>query len=440
MLSTFDAPMIMAAQTGITREEWIHDLVTVFDMSIEDDSTMEYYYTDIDNSTYAYDINLAANYGVFDVESSTFDPDGYVTREFAAHTANFCMSYLDNGTTVTFKDSDDIYYEYDAVVAVQRGWFTLSSGKFHPNALMTEAESTAILNDARASVESIAIDENADSTVNYAKSVIQLDDSVNASYFNGNVTIKGTAPTLKAGNIFSVKIDGVNRLYKAISVTKDDNGNTVIAVTEAALKDAVSSIDIQGYGTVDYNNARFYGTSSTSGSTKLIQYKPGISGINGVQSQLVKAVNITGDTISINEDIDMGGTSIKLNGTIKNIKPEYKLDYDGVSVNSFYLNVDADADISCTLTGKLINETSSKEINLAKVPVYCGGPMSADIVISVSVSVTSEAFRFSTMRSLFFEPGIGTTFGYLCSIHASEICAGVAHFISANLFSISTIG
>ena len=30
------------------------------------------------------------------------------------------------------------------------------------------------------------------------------------------------------------------------------------------------------------------------------------------------------------------------------------------------------------------------------------------------------------MRSLFLEPGIGTTFGYLCSIHARLICAGVA--------------
>lgn len=74
----------------------------------------------------------------------------------------------------------------------------------------------------------------------------------------------------------------------------------------------------------------------------------------------------------------------------KNIKPEYKLDYDGVDVNSFYLNVDADADISCALTGKLINETSSKEVNIAKVPVALGGPMSANLVISVSVSVSGE--------------------------------------------------
>ncbi|MCM1062542.1 MAG: hypothetical protein NC452_20020, partial [Eubacterium sp.] len=375
------------AVESVTREEWIHELVTAFDMSIEDESTMESHFTDTADSPYAYDIDLAANYGVFDIESESFDPDDYVTREFAAHTANYCFGYLDDGTTITFADSDDIYYEYDAVVSVQKGWFTPSSGKFLPNAVLTEKEAENILNDAKASLESVVIDENAEHTINYTNSVIQLDDSVNASYFNGTVTIKGTSVSIKKGNIFCVNIDGMDKLYKANSITRDDEGNTIITVSDVALKDAVSAIDIQGYGDVDYSNAMFYGTSSSSDKVKLLQYKPNI---NGVQSQLVKAVNIKNDTISIDEEIDMGGASIKLNGTIKNIKPEYKLDYDGVNVNSFYLNVDADADISCTMTGNLIKDTSSKEVNLAKAPVNLGGPMSANIVISVSVSVSGE--------------------------------------------------
>lgn len=65
---------------------------------------------------------------------------------------------------------------------------------------------------------------------------------------------------------------------------------------------------------MDYSNAMFYGTSSSSNNVKMIQYKPNI---NGIQSQLVKAVNIKNGTISIDEEIDMGGASIKLNGTIK---------------------------------------------------------------------------------------------------------------------------
>ena len=34
-------------------------------------------------------------------------------------------------------------------------------------------------------------------------------------------------------------------------------------------------------------------------------------------------------------------------------------------------------------------------------------------------------------HTMFLETGMGTTFGYLCSIHAKEICAGVASFITA---------
>lgn len=59
---------------------------------------------------------------------------------------------------------------------------------------------------------------------------------------------------------------------------------------------------------------------------------------------------------------------------------------------------------------------------------------------SSSVSVTFHAPRFSRIRSFRLEPGIGTTFGYLCSIQASVICAGVACFSSANRFRISRIG
>ena len=47
---------------------------------------------------------------------------------------------------------------------------------------------------------------------------------------------------------------------------------------------------------------------------------------------------------------------------------------------------------------------------------------------SSSVSVTLHAPRFSMILSLFLEPGIGTTFGYLWSIYAREICAFVASF------------
>lgn len=55
-------------------------------------------------------------------------------------------------------------------------------------------------------------------------------------------------------------------------------------------------------------------------------------------------------------------------------------------------------------------------------------------------SVTFQAPRFSRILSWFLEPGIGTTLGYLWSIHASDIWALVAFFSTANRCSKSSIG
>ena len=383
-----------AAQTGITRAEWIHELVTVFDMSVPDETELETCCTDTGSSTYAHDIDLAAYYGVFDTEGDTFDPDGFVTREFAAHTANYCMGYLDNGTEVTFADSDAICYAYDAAVAVQHGWFTVSAGNFNPDALMTQAEETRILQEAQSLSGELAIDEEAEQTVQLKNSVIRLDDSVDAAYFAGYVVIYGTAPALKAGNLFTVSLGGADHLYKAKTVTKDKDGNMLVDVAEADLREAVTGLNIQGYGDVDYSQAMFYATDAAPGTGNLIKYKPGISAVNSVQSQVVQSIDVTTDehnlpAVTFSEEIDFGGASISVEGSIKNIKPEYKLDYDGTSVNSFYLNVDADAELSCTMSGKL-ESTGSREISLAKIPVWCGGPMSANVVVTLSVSVTGE--------------------------------------------------
>ncbi|HJA80813.1 MAG TPA: LysR family transcriptional regulator [Candidatus Mediterraneibacter intestinipullorum] len=50
---------------------------------------------------------------------------------------------------------------------------------------------------------------------------------------------------------------------------------------------------------------------------------------------------------------------------------------------------------------------------------------------SSSVSSTSAACAFSSRRLYFLVPGMGTIHGFFASIHAREICAGVAFFRSA---------
>lgn len=388
MFSSLDTPMIMAAQTGITKEEWIHDLVTVFDMSIEDDSTMEYYFTDIDSSTYAYDINLAANYGVFDIESDLFNPSDYVTREFAAHTANFCMGYLDNGTTVTFSDSDAIYYEYDAIVSVQRGWFSVQNGKFVPDGYMTDTECDKILDDARACLENTAINTNNENTVKYANSVVQFEETSNAAYFDGVVTIANTQTTLRKGDVFLVNIDGADCLYTANAVKNDADGNLLVDVETAKTNSAVEYIDIEGYGEVDYDNIIFYDTGSKTADVAKISSENGTFYFPKSTAILASASH---DSITLNKKLEDDGITISLSGAITNIQPEYKLKLNPLSggVESFYLNASADASITASMKGEFKN-TKSRDIKIASVPVICAGIFNVNMIVSVTVSVSGE--------------------------------------------------
>ncbi len=78
----------------VTRGEWIHALATGFNMSATEDSEITEYYTDLKDYQYGAEITLAANFGVFDVLGTEFHPDAYVTRDFAAHTMNFCLGYV----------------------------------------------------------------------------------------------------------------------------------------------------------------------------------------------------------------------------------------------------------------------------------------------------------------------------------------------------------
>ena len=59
---------------------------------------------------------------------------------------------------------------------------------------------------------------------------------------------------------------------------------------------------------------------------------------------------------------------------------------------------------------------------------------------SASDSSTFQEPRFSRILPWFLDPGIGTTFGYLCSIQLNEIWALVAAFFSAYSSSSASTG
>ena len=119
----------------ITRVEWLKELTTLFEMTVEDDNYPDNYFSDLDSSSdYYYDMLLAVEFGLVAVEvGNPIYPENEVTREFAAQTLNFCLGYqLDENTQYSFSDVDAVEYDDDAQVALNRGWFKLVSGKFEP--------------------------------------------------------------------------------------------------------------------------------------------------------------------------------------------------------------------------------------------------------------------------------------------------------------------
>ncbi len=138
-----DTGLIYGENGTITRAEWLHDLVVLFDMTVMEDGHPEDYYADlsIDHEYYT-DIMTAAEFGVVDVPAGKeVGPDEVLTRDFAAHTLNFCLGFqLEEDTKYTFSDTDIVECPDDAQVSVDHGWFSLVSGKFAPEKVVTTEE------------------------------------------------------------------------------------------------------------------------------------------------------------------------------------------------------------------------------------------------------------------------------------------------------------
>lgn len=79
--------IVLGGEDSITRAEWLHNLVTVFEMTVESGAEPDNYFSDLDeNHEYYSDIILALEFGVINVAAGeAMCPDEPVTRDFAAN-------------------------------------------------------------------------------------------------------------------------------------------------------------------------------------------------------------------------------------------------------------------------------------------------------------------------------------------------------------------
>ena len=355
-----------AAGESVTRGEWIHNLVSTFDMKMEEGLVPDTYYPDIVGTTYYSDIQTAIYFGVVDLEAGeSFEPDAAVDREFAAHTLSFCMGYDTSDVTYTMDDEADLTYPGDDQTAVDMGWLALQDGKFAPSQEITTTESQNMLQSAKKVLDVSGVDENHENVYKFADNVIELPESVTFDKGeDGQIIVHDTSVELKEGDVFAVYSDGIAYTYKALSITKE--GNDLIINTEKVMyDDAVESVDAEGV--IDADLADFI---PAEGVEAEVEYEDqttvkGMHKISGVKS--VKSINVS-------KSIGAGTVTC----SISDITVDYRIDKNG-----YRFAVYGKVDPSFTFSGK-----KDLVITLGTIPVAQVGKIEVKAVCSAKGSAT----------------------------------------------------
>lgn len=207
-----NSALYATASGEVSRIEWLEALVDIFEMTVTEDNYPDNYYSDVDSSSEHYHtIMLATEFGLVDVEAGdALCPNEPATREFAAHTLNFCLGFMPSEVgSYTFSESAEAAYPDDIQIAINRGWFKLSNGKFMPDAGITAIEKTTMLTDAHTVLAEQAMRPNHSNSYQFADDVIVLPEDTEAELTDDNeITIYNLSVPLKTGDKFALITDG----------------------------------------------------------------------------------------------------------------------------------------------------------------------------------------------------------------------------------------
>ena len=369
----------LAADETVTRIAWVQKLVKTFDMTVEADNYPDNYYSDIDSSaSYYKDLMIAVEFGVIDLEAgSAFEPDKPATREFAAHTLNFCLGFqLDEGVAYTYTDKDAVTYSEDVQVAVNRGWFQLSGGKFLPEQTVTSAEAANMLADAAKVRKGDTVQAGYDSKYVFTDGVVVVPSSVAAEIADdGSVIIPDTTVPLKEGDTFVVFVEDFPRAFKAGSIANDGKQLTVTG-EKVDINSVLVSIDAQGVVKGDLAQMQpNEGTQITyilSDDTETPDLMAALNGEKPIKS-IHLSRTISGVTVGCDITSIVGEYNIRASST-KNIEA--------------YVAVRGDATATCTIPFSMSAAGLPDTIELGSVPVGFLGSITVSARISVDGSVT----------------------------------------------------
>ena len=356
--------------------------------SVEKDNMPDDYFSDVTSThTYYKDIMMAAEFGVIDIEAGQeVKPDEAATREFAAHTLNYCLGYKLEDKTYTYKDTTGIKYPDDTQIAINRGWFLLEAGKFNPEKTITKAEIENMVSDAKTVQDSTQIDENYKNSYEFTSNVIEIPQDVSVYVDKDkNVTIVNCPKKITVGDTFAVYENGVAQVYTAKGITVDGS-DTVIVTNDADIDKVTESVDAQGTEEGDLKQAEAVGDAQITyieGGTEEQAYENG----RAYKSRRRISGNKKISAVKASKKLELGaGKSFTINCTLSNVSVDYK-------INSGKREAYVKANGTAIITGKgewdaVAAAGKSGSIELVKIPVAYVGVITVTAEYSMNGEVT----------------------------------------------------
>ncbi len=315
-LTAVDFSAYAADNSDINRATWISKLVDVFDMTVEKNNYPDNYFSDIDESSKYYrDIMIATEFGLLDIEAgSPVNPEGLVTREFAAHTLNFCLGfslddpYTDNensndGYSYSFSDTSKCTYLIDDQIAINRNWFDLDeNNNFNPDARLTDLECNFMIADAESVLKKDTVDESHTDKYEFADYVKVIPNGTILTVDNNyNIDVLNCPIDIFDNDIVAVFLNDMPIVRKVVSVEVKNNV-TKIKSSEVDTDGAIVNVDMENSTNIDVSN-----------------FVP-VEGLEVVkENKKTRDVAFSDKEISLDGSVDINGVSVKLTAKISNI-------------------------------------------------------------------------------------------------------------------------
>lgn len=362
---------------SVTRLEWLKSLTETFGFSVTEDNYPDNYYSDVSSSSADYyDIMLATEFGLVDVEAGeALRPNDAATREFAAHTLNLCMGYVLENENYTFSESETASYPEDIQIAVNQGWFALSNGNFLPEQAVTQEEKAAML---AAAQEVLAGDENrpGDNTYTFKDSVLVLPENTEIESIDENtISIADCPAEITEGSIFGCVYDGVPLAWKAEAVRKEGE-NTIITIGGVNAEEVFEEISVTQERKIDLSELQPASEDAVMsyvvGGTEENNYEDGTvcHGLEEVGGREVTAVLVeqTADIPKAYAASRAAIPKIKATAKITNATQQHN-----VSLSNTYIDFDFKVDFNCNVSVDILEAAGiSPSYELFYAPIIPG--------------------------------------------------------------------